>query len=120
MIPTKTKSLAKFPGPGRFHFNFPQKATFYAVSSQTMLKDRKMRKSYRMLRFGTQKAVKKINELWHTKDEYSGFIWAPDDSWYGRISSDKKKVLFFEPSAAEKVVNTIVSADGAPIQAFAA
>merc|ERR1711937_332749 len=60
MIPTKTKSLAKFPGPGRFHFNFPQKATIYAVSSQTMLNDRKMRKSYRMLRFGTQKAVKKL------------------------------------------------------------
>merc|ERR1711976_949930 len=61
----------------------------------------------------------KINEIKHTASEWNGFIWAPDDSWYGRIAADQKSVLFFEPAQGGKVQNRIVSADKSPIKAFA-
>merc|ERR1712110_718558 len=61
----------------------------------------------------------KINEIYHKTSEWTGFIWAPDDSWYGRIAADQKSVLFFEPEQGAKVQNRIVSADKSPIKAFA-
>jgi translation initiation factor 2A len=61
----------------------------------------------------------KINEIQHAQSEWNGFIWAPDDSWYGRIAADQKSVLFFEPDQGAKVQNRIVSVDKSPIKAFA-
>lgn len=60
----------------------------------------------------------KVNEILN-KGSWSGFIWSPKaDSWYGRISTDGKNVLFFEPDQGKKVVHKFASADGAPIKAF--
>merc|ERR1719219_1994247 len=58
--------------------------------------------------------MEKINEIKHTQSEWNGFIWAPDDTWYGRIAADQKSVLFFEPEQGGKVQNRIVSADKSP------
>ena len=61
----------------------------------------------------------KINELLN-KGAYNGFIWCPkNDSWYGRLSTDGKQVLFFEPEKGGQVVHRWQSADGAPVKAFA-
>lgn len=60
----------------------------------------------------------KINEILN-KGSWNGFIWSPkEDSWYGRISTDGKSVLFFEPEQGQKVVHKFQPTDGAPIKAF--
>jgi len=60
----------------------------------------------------------KINEILN-KGSWNGFIWSPkDDTWYGRISTDQRQVLFFEPEQGTKVVHKFQSADNAPIRAF--
>jgi len=115
----KNEVICQIPRPRTFSLQFSPKGNYLCCYQPNYAKRTESEEKLPNVTIWDTKTGKKINELWHTKDEYSGFIWAPDDSWYGRISSDKKKVLFFEPLAAEKVVNTIVSADGAPIQAFA-
>jgi len=60
----------------------------------------------------------KINEIYHTKSEWTGFLWCPSETWYARISADQRQVLFFEPAGGKKVMNRINSVDNAPIVAF--
>lgn len=113
------KIVSTIPLPRTNMIQFSPKGNYICLSQPNYARQDKTIKAEPNITIWEIASTTKINEIFHTKGEWSGFLWAPNDEWYGRISADRKQILFFEPSHASKVVNKIVSPDGAAFAAFA-